>query len=58
MNIREIESDTAKRFFHSVTLRADSKITRNNAVFAVATLGEKDNCWIFTFLLCPNHEYT
>ena len=57
MNIREIESDLAKQFFHSVTLRADSKIIRNNGVFAVATLGEKNYYCIITFLLCPNNEY-
>ena len=57
MSIREIESDIAKQFFHSVTLRADSKIIRNNGVFAVATLGEKNYYCIITFLLCPNNEY-
>jgi uncharacterized protein (TIGR02001 family) len=57
MNIREIEPDIAKQFFHSVTLRTDSKIIRNIAVFAVAALGEKGNYCIFTFLLCPNNEY-
>ena len=57
MSIREIESDIAKQFFHSVTLRVDSKIIRNNAVFAVAALGEKGNYCIFTFLLCPNNVY-
>ena len=58
MYIREIEPAIAKQFFHSVTLRADSKIIRNNAVFAVAALGEKGNYCIFTFLHCPNNEYT
>ena len=57
MNIREIESAKAKQFFHSVTLRADSKIIRNNAVYAVAALGEEDYYSIFRFLLCPNNEY-
>ena len=57
MNMREIELYLAKQFFHSVTLRAGSKIISNNAVFAVAALGEEGYYCIFTFLLCPNNEY-
>ncbi|MEI7995770.1 MAG: TorF family putative porin [Methylococcaceae bacterium] len=57
MNIRGIEPDIATQFFNSVTLRADGKTIRNNAVFAVTAIGEEGNYCIFTFLLCPNNEY-
>ena len=57
MNISVTDLDIAKQFFHRVTLRADSKIIRNNAVFVVAALGEEDYYRIFIFQLCPDNEY-